>query len=184
VPFGLIVKIRSYLMPATASAPLNAESADPEERKQLHLPPKSFADALVEDPPTNGTSDVNRVNGANRSNGTNGSSNEEKDESAPHKASVLRIVNTVVAEAKGKQDRPDLERQESQHEYSAAVRFIFLYRQELINSYRVLTILPELLQDTNTENPGRRLATAQRRKPTIARKIQKPAMSTHPSSLK
>jgi hypothetical protein len=184
VPFGLIVETRSYLMPAMASAPLNAESANPEERKKLHLPPKSFADALVEDPPTNGTSNSNAVNGAKESNGTNGSSNEEKDKSAPHKASVLRIVDTGVPEAKEKQDRPDFERQESQHEYSAAVRFIFLSQQELINSYRVLTILPELLQDTNTENPGRRPATVQRRKPTIARKIQKPAMSIRPSNLK
>jgi hypothetical protein len=184
VLFGLIVKTRLYLMPATASVPLNAESANPEERKKLDLPPKSFADALVEDPPTNGTSNVNGANGADKSNGTNGSSNEDKDKSAPHKASVLRIVDPGVPEAKEKADRPDFERQESQREYSAAVRYLFLSPQELINPYRVLTILPELLRDINTENPGRRPATAQRRKPTIARKIQKPAMSMHPSNLK
>jgi hypothetical protein len=184
VPFGLIVKIRSYLMPATASIPLNAESANPEERKKLHLPPKSFADALVEDPPTNGTSNVNGVNGADKSNGIKGSSNEDKDKSAPHTASVLRIVDTGAPEAREKADRPDFERQESQHEYSAAVRYSFLSPQELINSYRVLTILPELLQDINTENPGRRPATARRREPMIARKIQNPAMSIHLSNLK
>jgi 2-acylglycerol O-acyltransferase 2 len=117
-------------MPATASVPLNAESANPEERKKLHLPPKSFADALVEDPPTNGTSDVNGVNGADKSNGTDGSSNEDKDNSAPHKASVLRIVDTGAPEAKEKPDRPDFERQESQHEYSAAVCFFSLFQQE------------------------------------------------------
>ena len=44
-------------------------------------------------------------------------------------------------------------------------------------------ILLELLQGTDTENPGRRPAIAQRRKPTIARRIQKPAMSIHPSNM-
>jgi 2-acylglycerol O-acyltransferase 2 len=130
VPFGLIVKTRSYLMPATASAPLNAESAIPEERKKLHLPLKSFADALAKDPPTNGTSDVNEANGIGKSNGANGSSNEDKDKSALHKASVLRIVGTGAPEAKEKPDRPDFERQESQHEYSAAVCFFSLSQQE------------------------------------------------------
>jgi 2-acylglycerol O-acyltransferase 2 len=171
VLFGLIVKTRSYLMPATASVPLNAESANPEERKKPHFPPKSFADALVEDSPTNGTSNANGANGADKPNGTNGSSSEDRDGSAPHKVSVLRIVETGAPEAKEKAERPDFERQESQHEYSAAVRSLFLSPQELINPYRVLTILPELLQDINIENPGRRQAIAQRRKPTMARKI-------------
>ena len=128
--FGLIVETRSYLMPATASAPLNAESAIPEERKNLHLPPKSFADALVEDPPTNGTSNANGINGVDKSNGTKVRNNEDKDKSAPHKASVLRIVDTGAPEAKEKPDRPDFERQESQHEYSAAVSFFSPSQQE------------------------------------------------------
>jgi 2-acylglycerol O-acyltransferase 2 len=113
-----------------ASAPLNAESAIPEERKNLHLPPKSFADAPVEDPPTNGTSNVNGVNGIGKLNGTNGRSNEDKDGSARHKPAVLRIVDAGAPEAKEKPDRPDFERQESQHEYSAAVCFFSLSQQE------------------------------------------------------
>lgn len=40
---------------------LNPEPADPRERKENHLPPKSYADAAVENPGTNGT-----VNGDTR----------------------------------------------------------------------------------------------------------------------
>jgi 2-acylglycerol O-acyltransferase 2 len=86
-------------MAAPSAAPLNAEPAQPEERKKQHLSPKSYAEAVEQEPPANGA------------NGSNG-----------HKASVLRIVDTGAPETKDKQEeRPQFERQESKHEYSATV---------------------------------------------------------------
>lgn len=81
------------------SAPLSAEPAVPEVREQLHLPPKSFADAAaVEDPaPSSGatseTSDT-RVNGSNGGVEEYYSVNKDDDKTVKHKASVLRIVDT------------------------------------------------------------------------------------------
>jgi hypothetical protein len=111
-------------MASTVSVPLNAEPSLPDERKQQHLEPKSYVDAVHEEPPVNGT------NGAN-TNGTNNVENNEAEwmKPSPQKASVLRIVDTGadVKEKETKQEngneRPHLERQESKHEYSAAVRF-------------------------------------------------------------
>jgi hypothetical protein len=151
---------------------------------KLHLPPKSFADAVIEDPPANGTSGANGVNGVDKSNGTNGTSNEENDRSSAQKTSVLRIVDTGTPAAKEKQDRPDFERQESQHEYTAAVCFLFFYQQKLINSYRVSTILLEVLQDTNIENLALGTAIAQMRKLTSRRRIRNPVLSMNASSPK
>jgi len=109
-------------MASTVSVPLNAEPSRPDERKQQHLEPKSYVDAVQEEPPVNGTNGVN----------TNGPNNVASNESewmkpSPHKASVLRIVDTG-ADVKDKEtkqengnDRPQFERQESKQEYSAAV---------------------------------------------------------------
>jgi len=105
-------------------ATLNAEPAAPEEREKHHLPPKSYADAVEEEPP---------VNGANGTNGMNGASHEEfndsksagDEEPAPHMASVLKIVGTGASGApdreEKKQDRPQYDRQESKSEFSATV---------------------------------------------------------------
>lgn len=61
---------------------LNAEPADPQERKEQNLPPKSYVDAVEQSP------DVDSSNGV------------EHDEHVK---------------------RPDYDRQESSHEYSAQV---------------------------------------------------------------
>ncbi|KAG4429221.1 hypothetical protein IFR05_015294 [Cadophora sp. M221] len=110
-------------MAATIGAPLNAEPANPEERKDNNLPPKSYADAVEEEAPaagTNGPQVTNGVNGSNGSNGANGTG------SVKHMASVLRIVDTGALDAKEKEEakekeggRPLIERQESQREYTA-----------------------------------------------------------------
>ena len=115
-------------MPAPSNAPLNAEPAGPEERNTQHLPLKSFVDAVVQDPPANGANGINGTKGSNSKKGlemTNGLINGAEDKSAPDKASVLRILDPDDAETREKQqeDRPQFERQESQHEYSATVRF-------------------------------------------------------------
>jgi hypothetical protein len=107
-------------MAAANSAPLNAEPAQPEEREKQQLPPKSYADAVEQEPPAKGT------NGKNDANGTLGS-NENRAEhdgskQTGHKASVLRIVDTGAPDTNDKHgDRPQIERQESKHEYSATV---------------------------------------------------------------
>lgn len=52
---------------ATNSAPLNPEPADPQQRAQQHLPPKSYADAVqedVENEPTRNGIVKSKVNGA------------------------------------------------------------------------------------------------------------------------
>jgi len=110
-------------MPATVSEPLNAEPANPEERKDNNLPPKSYADAVEEEGPaagTNGSNIANEVNGSNGSNGGNGTGKEK------HTASVLRIVDTGAPDAKEKEEarekdgeRPRIERQQSKQEYTA-----------------------------------------------------------------
>jgi len=107
-------------MAAANSAPLNDEPAQPEEREKQQLPPKSYADAVEQEPPAKGT------NGKNDANGTLGS-NENRAEhdgskQTGHKASVLRIVDTGAPDTNDKHgDRPQIERQESKHEYSATV---------------------------------------------------------------
>jgi len=104
------------------SAPLNAETSQPGERSKHHLAPKSYVDAVEEEPPVNS------------SNGTNGISNGSHDDTSAttpaskpsqHTASVLRIVDTG-ADAKETREnqaekRPLFERGESTHEYTAAV---------------------------------------------------------------
>jgi 2-acylglycerol O-acyltransferase 2 len=109
-------------------ASLNAEPALPDEREKQHLPPKSYKDAVEEEAPeqdkSQGYVNGNRVNGTHNTNGTN--DNEEKAEG--HTPSVLRIVDTgsPVAETKAN-DRPQFERQESKHEYSATVSWYGCY---------------------------------------------------------
>jgi 2-acylglycerol O-acyltransferase 2 len=107
-------------------APLNAEPAQPEERKKQHLPPKSYANAVEEDPPVNSANVAaggSAINGGNSmgANGANGVG-DGNSKSTTHTASVLRIVDTGVPETKeNKEERPQFERQESNQEYSAPV---------------------------------------------------------------
>ncbi|KAE9381667.1 diacylglycerol O-acyltransferas-like protein 2B [Stipitochalara longipes BDJ] len=102
-------------MAAASTAPLSAEPAAPEEREKQQLPPKSYADAVEQEPPANGTNGINGADGANGNGaGNDGSKHME------NKASVLRIVDTGVPDTKDQQgERPQFERQESKHEYSA-----------------------------------------------------------------
>jgi len=107
-------------MAAASAAPLNAEPAQPEDREKQHLPPKSYADAVEQDPRANGTNGANDANGADEANGNGAEQNGVKQ--TGHKASVLRIVDTGAPAMEGKQgERPQIERQESKHEYSATV---------------------------------------------------------------
>ncbi|KAI9053617.1 hypothetical protein LZ554_002571 [Drepanopeziza brunnea f. sp. 'monogermtubi'] len=112
-------------MAAPISAPLNAEPANPEERKGNNLPEKSYADAVQEEPPTeetaNGSRGANGINGASptvaatdASHGSNGTGEVK------HKASVLRIVDTGAPGPKKKsENRPAIEKQGSQPEHAA-----------------------------------------------------------------
>jgi 2-acylglycerol O-acyltransferase 2 len=110
-------------MAAPHSAQLNSEPADPEGRREHNLPAKSFVDALQQDPPVNGMNGNKVVNGTNGTDPVNGS---EKNEDGKHTASVLRIVDTGAPETKGKEEtRPEYDRQESNHEYSGAVCFLY-----------------------------------------------------------
>lgn len=81
-------------MPAP-TAILNSEPADPEVREEKHLPPKSYADAA--DPSVNGDGS-GKGSGKGIWKGTRGS----KDSMSVK--------------------RPDFEREESSHEYSAEVK--------------------------------------------------------------
>jgi 2-acylglycerol O-acyltransferase 2 len=112
-------------MATPAGAPFNAEPSLTEDPKQ-HLPPKSYADAVEEEPPVNGSNGADRSNGTNgatHATGANGTSSEEVDQSKPnqHIASVLRIVDTGSDAKEKGEERPKVERQESKHEYSATV---------------------------------------------------------------
>lgn len=119
-------------------ASLNAEPALPDERERQQLPPKSYADAVEEEPPVNG---VNGIHGTNAGKPTNGFGGQVDGEPGAdgHMASVLRIVNTGAGEKEEEKekkrqrkqekeekkqerdDRPQIDRQESKHEYSATV---------------------------------------------------------------
>jgi 2-acylglycerol O-acyltransferase 2 len=143
-------------MAAPAAAPLNAEPAQSEERKKQHLPPKSYADAVEETPPSegsNGSKDANGSNGTSKINGANGVGDDGAKQTG-HKASVLGIVDTGAPETKEKQaERPELERQESKHEYSATVcpPSILAHLTPTYYHKRASTIPRELLHDTNIE---------------------------------
>ena len=112
---------------ATVSAPLNAAPALPEDREKQQLPPKSYANAVEEDAPAESANVVNGTNGTNGANGT--SKHISDDANGGHQASVLRIVDTVVPPTEDtkeekqekSEERPQYERQESKHEYSATV---------------------------------------------------------------
>lgn len=122
---------------AAPSALLNAEPALPSEREQQHLPPKSYADAVEETPPTSAYSEKHSVlQKEESSNGVNGTRNGKTTaESTRHTASVLRIVNTGAEPKDEKPKKPELERQESKHEYSATVcQFLCYSRPPLITS--------------------------------------------------
>lgn len=110
---------------AAPSAPLNAEPANPVERKENHLPPKSYADAVEEESPVNGAdgaADRNGTNGTGGRNAVKGGKSANAIEETKHKAPVLRIVDTGAPDAKEKQEeRPQVERQESKQEYTATV---------------------------------------------------------------
>jgi 2-acylglycerol O-acyltransferase 2 len=115
---------------ASVNAPLNANPALPEERAKQHLPSKSYADAVEEEAPKEISNGVNGTNGTNAANGTNRASTiGSNDVKGGHQASVLRIVDTGASPVEEKKEdkdimeetRPQYERQESQHEYSATV---------------------------------------------------------------
>lgn len=116
-----------------APAPLNAEPTQPEERKKQHLPPKSYADAVEQEASTNGSNGTTDVRGG--TNGTNGAGNNGSIETG-HMASVLRIVDTGAPATKERQvERPQFERQESKHEYSATVSlFSFFHTHHLLTT--------------------------------------------------
>lgn len=86
---------------------ITANPTNPKDREKLQLPPKSYAAAAVEEETPhkqdNGTANGNAA--------TNGGVPQ-------HKVSVLKIVDTFKDEAN---KRPDMERQESQYEFSAEV---------------------------------------------------------------
>lgn len=110
-------------MAAPPSAALNAEPANPGKRKEKKLkqkkrPEKSYADAVHEEPPAEGTKQSVRSNRANDStdDGSNGAGE------AQHKASVLKIVDTGAPEAKDSPPtRPAVDRQASKVEFTATV---------------------------------------------------------------
>jgi 2-acylglycerol O-acyltransferase 2 len=146
-------------MATPTAVPLNAEPAHPKERKKQCLSPKSYADAVEEEPPTdgpNGSKDANGSNCASKMNGVNGAGNDGSKQTG-HNASVLRIVDTGAPGTKAKQaERPELERQESKHEYSATVGSPFTFPRLTSTDYckRVSTIPRELPLDTNTVRLG------------------------------
>lgn len=110
-------------MPSLANEPLNAEPSQPEQREQLELPPKSYADAVEEEPPVNGSSNENASNGIqNKSPHANGDKGGSSSGLPKNAASVLRIVDTGAPEKKDSPDtRPQVGRRESKQEYSATV---------------------------------------------------------------
>ena len=77
-------------MAAPSAAPHNAEPALPNERKKQQLPPKSYADAVEQEPPANGTNGTNDANGINGANG-NGTEHDDSKQTG-HMAPLLRIV--------------------------------------------------------------------------------------------
>jgi hypothetical protein len=148
-------------MAAPSAAPLNTEPAQPEVRKKQHLSPKSYADAVEQEPPANGAKGSNDPNGAN---GVNGAEADDSKQTG-HKASVLRIVDTGAPETKDKQeDRPQFERQESKHEYSATVssHSSCPYSAFTYDHKRDSMIPRELLPDTNIGKPDPKVAIAPR----------------------
>ncbi|PQE20756.1 diacylglycerol o-acyltransferase 2a protein [Rutstroemia sp. NJR-2017a BBW] len=111
------------------AGPTLAEPALPEEREKQHLPPKTYVDA-VEESPASTDGHVNGARNGDQSNGTtdkNGALGNGAAENGPkHKASVLRILDTGTSgstqfpiTADGKENRPQIGRQESKSEYSA-----------------------------------------------------------------
>jgi hypothetical protein len=126
------------------SAPLNAEPSRRDERDSQGLQPKSYVDAVLEDPTEADREGVNGTSSPNGVNGTNGASqgNRATDSTtgSGQGASILRIVQmdddtarpssnretngsyTSGAEQAGQEKRLGAERQESKHEYYATVR--------------------------------------------------------------
>lgn len=162
---------------ATTSAPLNAEPADSQSRKEQNLPPKSFADAVQEEAPLhiNGDGEAKSLNGANKSNGLPGINGQENAETGDgdqksnggHQAAILKIVDTH-GEAEGKtiangevkkeqkeddSSRPVIERQESRSEYSATVSTLLRFRRDIakVRAQLRLDLLP-LMNITDGRN--------------------------------
>jgi 2-acylglycerol O-acyltransferase 2 len=119
---------------ATVSAPLNVEPALPEDRATQPLPPKSYAEAVEKEAPAEAINGVHGIKDPNGKTAANGTDNVGGDDTeGGHKASALSIDTGAPAaeekEEESKEDRPQLERQESKHEYSATVlpmRFPFI----------------------------------------------------------
>jgi 2-acylglycerol O-acyltransferase 2 len=98
----------STIRMATTAAPLSAEPALQQDLETLPLPPKSYADAAVEEPPANGANDTNGVG--------------DGEKATTHTASVLKIVGAgAPAEEEEREGRPRIDRKESKREYSAIV---------------------------------------------------------------
>ena len=108
---------------AAAASPVQFNAG--EESKKLLA--KSYAEVAEAPPPTNGANGKLEANGANGVKGSNreGAVDGDTSNGTKHMAAVLRIVNTDTAPSETKEkeeERPKVERQESQHEYSATVR--------------------------------------------------------------
>lgn len=156
-----------------ASNQLNAEPSQPDDREKQQLPPKSYVDAVQQDPaestgkPVNGSNGEThstavdgidevhpnlQVNGDSNGNGpraavlrivptngesktsettTNGEGEPSKDGASSDKVNGSKTPETkdksdgAVSTEESKIDRPAVERQESQHEFEAAVRKSF-----------------------------------------------------------
>jgi hypothetical protein len=129
---------------SSPSAPLNAEPSRRDQRVSQGLQPKSYVDAVLEDPTEAGRESVNGTSSPNSVNGTNSASYGNRTTGSTtgsgQGASILRIVQmdddtagsssnretngsyTSGAEQGGQEKRPGAERQESKHEYYATVR--------------------------------------------------------------
>jgi hypothetical protein len=126
------------------SAPLNAEPSRPDELESQDPKPKSYVDAVREEPAEVAKEITNNTSTPNVVNGTNGASQDQYTNGSAtgsgQGATILRIVQTHSdirkspgrnesngdslngAEQIDQEKRPDIERQESKHEYSATVR--------------------------------------------------------------
>lgn len=114
-------------MAAVESAPLSAEPANPSERKNQNLPPKSYADAVEEEAPS--SNETKETNGLKDTNGTNTNGTDESQESAEtnglsngkHTAPVLRIVDTGLKQEKKEENKTNSGNEGTAEEYTATV---------------------------------------------------------------
>ncbi len=129
---------------SNTSARLNAEPSQPDERESQHLQPKSYVDAVLQNPVKAASETANGTTGPNGAHGTTGTFQDEHANGSSigsgQGTSILQIVQMHDATAKSpgsndingdsangpwqgdQEKRPGVERQESKHEYSATVR--------------------------------------------------------------